>query len=143
MFNFKYIMIMKKSLLLSLLCMLFVVNANIYAEEKVYGVYSLSSKAEYPDGWNAVPAFANSNFKYPAGYQAASDTPTRVIAEVIIEKDGSLTLSKLMRPDNAPEWLIKEVQRLLSLMPKCTAPGKVDGEPVRSSYTVPILSVKL
>lgn len=60
----------------------------------------------------------------------------RVIAEFFIEKDGSVTFSKILKSPH--EILAKEVERVIKLSPKWE-PAIEKGEKVRAKFAIPVL----
>lgn len=59
----------------------------------------------------------------------------RVLAEFIIEKDGSVTFSKILKSPH--EILSKEVERVIKLSPKWV-PATQKGEKVRVTFAIPV-----
>ena len=59
----------------------------------------------------------------------------RVIAEFFIEKDGSVTFSKILKSPH--EILSKEVERVIKLSPKWE-PAIEKGEKVRAKFAIPV-----
>lgn len=59
----------------------------------------------------------------------------RVVAEFIIEKDGSVTFSKILKSPH--EILSKEVERVIKLSPKWE-PAIEKGEKVRAKFAIPV-----
>jgi TonB family protein len=90
---------------------------------------------EYPGGQQALINFLMQNIKYPA---TAKDKQMqgRVIAQFVVEKDGSISDTHIVR-SISPE-LDAEALRVISLMPKWI-PGKQKGEVVSVKYTIPII----
>ena len=89
---------------------------------------------EFPGGMQALSEFLQANVKYPDAAKQAG-TSGRVTAQFVVDKDGTCQDFKVLR-GVSPE-LDAEALRVLGLMPKWN-PGKVDGQPVRVRYTVPI-----
>ena len=84
-----------------------------------------------------IREFANwvgSEVKYPK--EAFSQgIGGRVIAEFFIEKDGSVTFSKILKSPH--EILSKEVERVIKLSPKWE-PAIEKGEKVRAKFAIPV-----
>jgi TonB family protein len=78
--------------------------------------------------------FLGKNIKYPKADRDNS-IQGRVIAQFIVEKDGSLSNIKIMRAPSPT--LGEEAVRVLNLAPNWT-PGVQNGRPVRVQYTIPI-----
>lgn len=89
----------------------------------------------FPGGQQALMEFIAKNLRYPLKAHESS-TQGRVIAQFIIEKDGSVSNLVVARPVS-PE-LDAEAIRVLASMPKWT-PGKQRGKEVRVRYSVPIV----
>ena len=79
-------------------------------------------------------AYLNTNVKYPAVAEE-NGIQGRVICTFVVERDGSITDVKVIRPIDPS--LDKEAVRVLKSMPKWI-PGKLKGEPVRVKYTLPV-----
>jgi TonB family protein len=89
---------------------------------------------EFPGGAVELMKFLSENVKYP---EAAEKTGTqgRVIAQFIVEADGSITNVKVVK--NVTEELDAETVRVINAMPKWK-PGMQKGQPVRVKYTIPV-----
>lgn len=90
---------------------------------------------EYPGGQQALINFLRQNIEYPANAKE-HQIQGRVIAEFVVEKDGSVSDKHIVR-SVSPE-LDAEAMRVISIMPKWK-PGKQRGEDVRVKYTIPIM----
>lgn len=90
---------------------------------------------EFPDGTKALIKYLSENMKYPADAEM-SRTQGRVIAQFIVNKDGSICDVKIVR--GVYESLDNEALRLIKEMPKWK-PGMEKGEVVRVKYTVPVV----
>ena len=96
---------------------------------------------EYPlfDGLSAEKGFREfmqKNIIYPAVAVLNNNNITGyVFVEFIVEKDGSVKHAKAI--SRASRILQTEALRAVKSSPKWT-PGKIDGEPVRMRYTIPI-----
>ena len=101
-------------------------------ENRVYA--TTDQKATFPDGDIAMYQWLGNNI-----VKAAESNGTySVVAEFIVEKDGSISDPQIIRGSN--EQLNAEVIRVLQLMPKWT-PGRNNGEAVRSRSQI-ILRIK-
>jgi TonB family protein len=89
---------------------------------------------QFPGGPAALMEFLSQNVKYPVEAHKAG-VQGRVIANFVVEKDGSITEAKIVK-SVSPE-LDAEALRVINSMPNWM-PGKQNGEPVRVKYTVPI-----
>ena len=104
-------------------------------DEAVYDVVEVMP--EFPGGMPELLKFVDKSLQYP---QATTENSKkeRVIVQVIIDKDGSVTEPVILRHVN-PE-LDKEALRIISLMPKWK-PGTQHGKAVKVKYTFPITFV--
>lgn len=88
----------------------------------------------YPGGMEALMKFINTNVRYPQ-IAHTNGTQGRVIAQFVVEKDGSISNVKVIRSVSAE--LDGEAIRVLATMPKWI-PGTHKGVPVRVNYSVPV-----
>lgn len=103
-------------------------------EEEVYSNNTtLSQKPEYPGGIAQFYKFIQQNFKTPV---VDKDLTGRVIVTFIVEKDGSLSHSEVVR--DLGYGTGEEALRLLSISPKWIS-AQANGVPVRVSYSLPIM----
>ena len=108
-------------------------QVNMKPNEK--GIYNLVEEpASFPGGMANCLKFLSENVKYPEDCKKEG-IQGRVIAQFIIDKDGSVKDVKIVR--GVHPSLDKEAIRVIEAMPKWT-PGKVKGEPVKCQYTLPI-----
>nr|WP_320057467.1 M56 family metallopeptidase [uncultured Bacteroides sp.] len=103
-------------------------------EDKELVFMVVEQMPEYPGGQQALMNFLRQNVKYPANAKE-HQIQGRVIAQFIVEKDGSISDRHIVR-SVSPE-LDAEAMRVMSIMPKWE-PGKQRGENVRVKYTIPI-----
>ena len=89
---------------------------------------------EFPGGIPELMTFLSKNIKYPTAAQEKG-VQGRVIVQMVIEKDGSITDAKVAK--GVDPLLDKEALRVVSTMPNWK-PGKQRGQAVRVKYTVPI-----
>ena len=89
---------------------------------------------EMPGFPGDINKYLGRNIKYPEKAQKER-IQGRVTVQFIIEKDGTITNAKVIRPVH--RLLDKEAIRVVESMPKWR-PGTQRGEPVRVSYTIPI-----
>ena len=78
--------------------------------------------------------WVHSQVKYPEEAYAKGISG-RVVAEFFIEKDGSVTFSKILKSSH--EILSKEVERVIKLSPKWE-PAIQKGEKVRVKFAIPL-----
>lgn len=120
--------------------------------------------AEFPGGVYEMFAWMGRNVKYPKEAQDY-DIQGRILVEFVVEKDGSITNTKVIKgagkdkelvvvaykpKDESPEELKKEGEdkgrialqeealRVVKAMPKWK-PGSHKGKPVRTKFTLPIV----
>jgi protein TonB len=91
-------------------------------------------EAEFPGGVAALMRFLADNIRYP---QLAKDggITGKVYITFVVEKDGSVSHVKVAREIGGGCGV--EAVRVIKMMPKWT-PGRQNGRPVRTSYTVPV-----
>ena len=102
------------------------------ADDKVYKV--CEQMPTYEGGDAALMKYIGENLKYPEETKERG-LQGRVVVGFIIEKDGSLTDVKVLRPVDID--LDAEVLRLVKGMPKWI-PGRQNGKRVRVRYLLPI-----
>lgn len=90
---------------------------------------------EFPGGMMACMQFLAQNIKYPP--QAIADSiEGRVIIQMVIKKDGTITDAKVAR--SVHPLLDAEALRVVNLMPKWQ-PGKHEGKAVNVRFTLPVV----
>ena len=89
---------------------------------------------EFPGGFTALRTYVANNVIYPV-QAALNKIQGKVFVQFIVDKDGSVTNAKVVRGVN-PD-LDLEALRVVQSIPNFK-PGKIKGEPVRVSYTIPI-----
>ena len=99
---------------------------------KVYDV--VEEMPQFPGGIDKMMEYLAVNLRYPKEAEEKG-LQGRVIANFVIEPDGSITNAKVVKPLDPA--LDAEALRLVNGMPKWT-PGKQDGVPMRVKYTIPI-----
>jgi len=99
---------------------------------KVYDV--VEEMPQFPGGIGKMMEYLAVNLRYPKEAEEKG-LQGRVIANFVIEPDGSITNAKVVKPLDPA--LDAEALRLVNGMPKWT-PGKQDGVPMRVKYTIPI-----
>ena len=100
--------------------------------EEIFNV--VEEQPIYLGGHEALMKYIQQNIKYPKEAQAQGKQG-RVIVQFVVEKDGSITDSKIVR--SADPQLDAEALRIVNAMPNWT-PGKQRGEPVRTRFTLPV-----
>ena len=91
-------------------------------------------EAEYPGGYGALMIFLSENIKYPQLAKEGGITG-KVFITFVVEKDGSIGHVKVAREIGG--GCGAEAVRVIKMMPKWS-PGRQNGRPVRTSYTVPV-----
>jgi TonB family protein len=95
---------------------------------------AVEQEPTFPGGQTGFYQFLAENLKYPESMRKNNITGT-VIAQFVVEKDGSLSGIQILRAPNADAG--NEAARVLALSPKWN-PGLQNGWKVRVQYTVPI-----
>ncbi|MBF6607786.1 MAG: energy transducer TonB [Flavobacterium sp.] len=109
-----------------------------YVEETqtdVRNTTEIDKKPDFPGGIAEFYKFVSANYNLPDSFKGAG----RIIVMFIIEKDGSISNSEVIR--DAGEGTGPEALRVMQLAPKWI-PGEDKGEPVRVLYSLPISIVK-
>ena len=89
---------------------------------------------QFPGGPYALFEFHSKNIQYPKEAEDAN-LQGRVIVSFVVEKDGSVSNAKVVRPIDP--LLDAEALRVVNSMPKWI-PGKQNGEAFRVKYTIPV-----
>ena len=89
---------------------------------------------EFPGGMEALMKHLSKEIKYPKEAQEKG-TQGRVIVQIVVRKDGSITDAKIMKP--VDPLLDAEALRVVSEMPNWI-PGKQRGEAVNVRFTLPV-----
>jgi len=110
-------------------------NQKVKKEEgTIYKTTDLSEDPTYPEGIEAFYKFIGQNYKVPVT-PADVKLKGRVYISFLVEKDGALTDFKLLRDIGYGTG--EEAIRVLKLSQNWI-PGKVNGEPVATMYSLPI-----
>jgi TonB family protein len=88
----------------------------------------------FPGGQNALFEYLTANVRYPDDCEETC-VQGRVIVSFVVERDGSVAEAKVVK--SVYPSLDEEALRVVSGMPKWI-PGKLNGESVRTKYTIPI-----
>ena len=99
---------------------------------KAYDV--VDEMPQFPGGPSALFEFLSKNIQYPKEAEDAN-LQGRVIVTFVVEKDGSVSNAKVVRPIDP--LLDAEALRVVNSMPKWI-PGKQNGEAFRVKYTIPV-----
>ena len=89
---------------------------------------------QFPGGPVEMMKWLTRNLKYPKEAEE-NRLHGKVVAEFIVNKDGSITNVKIVKPLNSP--CDREVLRVLRMMPRWTA-GVQDGQPCRTKVCIPV-----
>ena len=120
---------------LTLFITLVAFTVNAQSDTSANKIYLATDKApEFPGGAGAFASFLNKTVRYPHSSRTKG-VDGKVLVTFVIEKDGSITNSKVLRP--VAKDIDAEALRAVNLSPKW-APGIVNGAPVRTQYTFPI-----
>lgn len=95
---------------------------------------AVEQPSQFPGGENAMMRWLSENVIYPEAAQK-NGAQGRVIVRFVVEKDGSISSPSIMK--GVDKDLDREALRVVGMMPKWE-PGKNNGKPVRSYYTLPI-----
>ena len=111
------------------------VEAKEPADESAEGAFDVVEQMpEFPGGSIELMKFLSENIKYPEEASKAG-TQGRVIAQFIVEADGSISNVKVLK--NVSDEIDAEAVRVIKAMPKWK-PGMQKGQPVRVKYTIPV-----
>lgn len=105
------------------------------AEGTIYKTADLTENPSYPGGIEQFYKFIGQNYKMPVT-PADVKLKGKVYITFVIEKDGALSDLKLLRDIGYGTG--DEAIRVLKLCPNWI-PGKVNGEPVATMYSLPII----
>lgn len=90
---------------------------------------------EFPGGMDSLMSFVAKNVNYPEEAQEKGISG-RVMVKFVVEKDGSVNDVQVVR--GVAPTIDAEAVRVVQAMPKWK-PGMQKGEPVRVSYTLPLV----
>ena len=110
-------------------------SINRHSLDTTNAIYTKAEVQPVPQGGiGGLYNFLSHTIHYPYT-DRLNNIQGRVLAEFVVEKDGSLTDIKIMRaPSNT---LGNETIRALKLSPKWT-PGQINGQAVRVQYMIPV-----
>lgn len=101
-------------------------------EDKIF--FSAEEQPEFPGGSLALLNFLNQNVKYPV-IAIENGISGKVTVNFVINTDGTISDARILR--SVDPALDKEALRLVNSLPRWK-PGKMNGRPVRVSYSVPV-----
>ena len=96
---------------------------------------AVEQPAMFPGGPSALNKWLSSHLNYPA-QAVQDDIQGRVIVKFVVGKDGSVSQVQVVK--GVDRNLDREAVRVVKSMPKWQ-PGKNNGQPVNSWYTVPVV----
>ena len=102
------------------------------SQERIYD--STETIPSFPGGQTAMMTWLSENIQYPAD-AVAEKCEGRVIVRFVVEKNGTISNPKILK--SVAKSLDQEALRVVNSMPEWT-PGTMNGEPVRSYFTLPI-----
>ncbi|MEC5164928.1 hypothetical protein RCH18_000651 [Flavobacterium sp. PL11] len=102
------------------------------ADGEIYNTSEISERPDFPNGIEEFYKFVGLNFKAP---ENPKNLKGKIYITFIIEKDGSITNVRSIRDIGYGTG--EEAIRVIKLSPKWI-PGKVNNEPVRVMYSLPI-----
>lgn len=108
------------------------IPTNLKSDDKIYDVVEVN--AGFPGGDEACFRWIKDHIKYPKEC-IEKEIQGRVQISFVVEKDGSITDAKVLRPIHP--LLSEEALRVVKAMPKW-APAKVKGQTVRSRFNLPV-----
>lgn len=102
--------------------------------DRLYSMGAVEQRPSFPGGENELIKYLSSHINYPTS--AAEDGISgRVIVKFVISKDGSISDVEVIRSRHPA--LDAEAVRLVRSMPRWI-PGKINGQPVNVSYSLPV-----
>ena len=118
-----------------------IVSVNVKAKEPAEEIDTdndafnvVEQMPQFPGGEIELMKFLSENVKYPEAASKAG-TQGRVVAQFIVEADGSITNVKVVK--KVSDEIDAEAVRVIKAMPKWK-PGMQKGQPVRVKYTIPV-----
>jgi hypothetical protein len=104
------------------------------AEGETYTTNEITENPDFPEGMEKFYKFVGENFNIPLEAEK-NKVKGKVYLTFIVEKDGTLSNIKIIR--DMGYGIGDEAARVLGISPKWI-PGKVNGEAVRTMYSLPI-----
>ena len=90
-------------------------------------------KPSFPDGSSSIQAWIKEHLQITDEINELG--VGRVMVKFVVEKDGTITNAEMMFPMHPA--IDKEATRVIESMPKWN-PGKINGQPVRVKYMLPV-----
>lgn len=113
------------------------VPAGNQEKKEIYSTAELTDQPEYEGGITEFYKYIAANFKIPEEVNK-NKLKGKVFMSFIIESDGSLSNIKILK--DMGHGTGEEAARVLKDSPKWK-PGKMNGKPIRTSYSLPIMVV--
>lgn len=104
------------------------------SEEHIYDMKSITVGPKFNGGQEELDKWIQDHLQYPSG-AAKAKIEGRVIVEFIIDKNGAVTMPKVVRGIN--DSLNNEALRVIKALPRWT-PGYANGKPVKARYIYPV-----
>ena len=104
-------------------------------DDEVKSIRVVEDLPQFPGGPVEMMKWLTRNLKYPKQSEQLKQQG-RVVAEFIVNKDGSITDVRIVSSLTPP--CDREVLRVLSMMPRWTA-GVMDGQPCRTKVCIPVV----
>jgi len=107
------------------------------AEEQAIPADRVDEKPSFNGGdVNEFAIWVNSKLNYPE-VAKENGVQGRVVIQFTVNPDGFVCNVKVLR--GVDSSLDKEAVRVVTMSPKWTSPGKIDGKPVKVTYTFPVI----
>ena len=110
-------------------------NGKVTADGEIYTV--VEQNPEFSGGMDALVAWLGTNVKYPTAARESGLEGT-VYVSFVVERDGTITTVKIIKPTEGMKELEEEAMRAVRSMPKWK-PGKSKGKKVRVQFMLPIV----
>ena len=106
-------------------------------ENSINTTNSLDKLPEFPGGIGKFYNYVGTNFEKP---ELEEGKTNRIYVSFVIEKEGSMT--DIQVKNNPGHGLDKEAIRVLKSLKTKWSPGMIKGNPVRTSYNLPIIVMR-
>lgn len=111
------------------------VDDSCFSQNKVYQIMETDTMPIFKGGYNALLAYIDANFVYPAIYNETS-IQGKIICKFIVSEDGSISNVKILQ--GLDKYMDDEVLKIISCMPKWL-PGKRKDKTVKVEYFLPVV----
>ncbi len=105
-------------------------------DNKIYSFGEVAKNAQYKGGRGAMLNYMSTHMKYPA-YERDNEIEGEVYVTFVVDRDGSITQAKILKPTSSPA-LNKEALRLLKTLPKWVPAETKGGILVKQRINIPI-----